>query len=52
MYLGLIICIGIALVCLAIIFFMRNQKDKKDLEHLLNNDYKKTKDTEGDIEFD
>jgi len=43
-----------AIVVLALIVFLvlKNKKDKKMLVDQLNNDYHKTKDTEGDIETD
>ena len=52
MNLTLIIFVGIALIALIVFLIMRNQKDRKQLEHDLNNDYPKTKDKEGDIETD
>jgi hypothetical protein len=39
--------LGIGVVIFTII---RNQKDKKELEQKINNDYPKKKDEEGDIE--
>ena len=37
---------------LIIFLILRNQKDEKDFEHQINNDYHKTKDEEGDSEID
>ncbi len=46
----IIIIAGIAAVALIIFLVVRNQKDEKEFEKQLNNDYHKTKDEEGDVE--
>lgn len=48
----LIIVFGIAAVALIIFLIVRNQKDEKEFEKRLKNDYRKTKDEEGDAEID
>ena len=48
----LIIVVVIAAILLVIFLIVRNQKDKKQFEDQLKNDYHKTKDEEGDIEID
>ncbi len=45
-----IIIVGILVTGLVVLIIIRNQKDKKELENKLNNDYPKKKDEEGDIE--
>lgn len=50
MNIPLLIVIGIAAVALVVFLIMRNQKDEKEFERQLNNDYRKTKDEEGDID--
>jgi hypothetical protein len=45
-----IILIGTGLIALVIFLVMRNQKDKKTFEDQLNNDYRKSKDEEGDTD--
>jgi preprotein translocase subunit YajC len=52
MNIPVLILIGILLVALVIFLIVRNQKDKKQLEEKLNNDFHKSKDEEGDIETD
>ena len=47
-----IIVVDIAAIVLVIFLVVRNQKDKKQFEDQLKNDYRKTKDEEGDIEID
>lgn len=44
----LIIAAGIGLLALLIFLIIRNQKDEKSFEEQLNEDYKKSKDQEGD----
>ncbi len=41
-------------ICIALIVFVivRNQKDKKQFEQQLKNDYHKTKDEEDDVDAD
>lgn len=48
----IIILVGIAVIALIVFLFLRNQKDKKEFETKLKNDYRKPKDNEGDIEID
>lgn len=45
-----VIIIGIAALALIVLLVIRNQKDKKDLVNKLNNDYRKTKEEEKDID--
>ncbi|MFZ4056628.1 MAG: hypothetical protein ACOYKE_00755 [Ferruginibacter sp.] len=49
-----IIIISVAVLSIALIVFLiiRNQKDKEGFETLLNNDYPKPRNEEGDIEID
>jgi len=47
-----IIIFGAAAIALMVFLVIRNQKDESDFEHQLKNDYRKTKDEEGDIEID
>jgi preprotein translocase subunit YajC len=42
---------GIAAIALIVFLVIRNQKDEKEFEQQLNNDYHKTKDVEKDIEI-
>ena len=42
----------LVVVSLLAFIIIRNQKDKRDLEKKLNEDYKKTKKEEGDIDVD
>ncbi|NOT50026.1 MAG: hypothetical protein HOP10_01965 [Chitinophagaceae bacterium] len=44
----IIIIIGVVVLALLLFINVRNQKDKKDLADKLKNDYRKTKDEEGD----
>lgn len=46
----ILILFGIAVIALVVFLVMRNLKDKKEFEEQLNNDYRKTKDEEGDID--
>lgn len=48
----LIIVFGIAAIALIVFLVVRNQKDEKNFESQLKNDYHKTKDEEGDVEID
>lgn len=45
-----LIIVGIALVALIVFLVMRNMKDEKEFEKQQNNDYRKIKDAEGDID--
>ena len=47
-----IILFGIAALALIIFLVIRNQKDEKQFENQLKNDYHKSKDEEDDIEID
>lgn len=46
-----IIFFGLAAIALIVFLVIRNQKDEKDFEQQLNNDFHKTKDVEKDIEI-
>lgn len=46
-----IIFFGLAAIALIVFLVIRNQKDEKDFEQQLNNDFHKTKDEEKDIEI-
>ena len=48
----LIIIFGIAAIVLIVFLVVRNQKDEREFENKLINDYRKTKDEEGEIEID
>lgn len=48
----ILIPFGIVVIALIIFLVMRNQKDEKQLEEQLKNDYPKPKDDEGDIEIE
>ncbi len=48
----ILIPVGIVLVALVIFLAIRNQKDEKKFENQLNNDYRKSKEEEGDTEVD
>ena len=48
----LLIIFGIAAIALIVFLVIRNQKDEKNFESQLKNDYHKTKDEEGDVEID
>jgi len=52
MNIPVLILVGIVLVGLVIFLVLRNQKDKKQLEEKLNNDFHKSKEEEGDIDID
>ncbi|HRH58788.1 MAG TPA: hypothetical protein PLS10_14140 [Chitinophagales bacterium] len=47
-----LIITGILVIALFILITVRNRKDRKQLEDKLNNDYRKPRDEEGDIETD
>ena len=47
-----IILLGIAAIALIVFLVRRNQKDEKQFEDQLKNDYRKPKDEEGDAEID
>lgn len=47
-----IIIVGILAICIVIFTIIRNNKDKKDLEQKLNNDYPKTIDQKGELDDD
>lgn len=46
-----IIFFGLAAIALIVFLVIRNQKDEKEFEKQINNDYHKTKDVEKDIEI-
>lgn len=46
----ILILFGIAVIALLVFVIKRNQKDKKEFEHQLNEDFYKSKDEEGDID--
>lgn len=46
-----IIIVGIVLLALLAFIIFRNQKDEESFEHLLNEDYKKSKEEEGDADL-
>lgn len=48
----LIIVFGIAAIALIVFLVVRNQKDEREFENQIKNDYHKTKDEEGDSEID
>ncbi len=48
----IIIIVGILAIALIAFLVIRNQKDEKDFEKELNNDYPKPRNEEGDIEID
>ena len=48
----IIILVGIAVIALIVYLVMRNQKDEKQFEQQIKNDYPKVKDEEGDAEID
>lgn len=47
-----IIIVGILVIGLVVFTIIRNQKDKKELEQKINNDYQKKKDEEGNTEIE
>jgi len=47
-----LIIFGIGALALIIFLVVRNQKDEKEFEEQVNNDYPKAKDEEGDVEAD
>ncbi len=48
----IIVIVGIFIIGLVVFTIIRNQKDKKELEQKINNDYPKKRDEEGDIEIE
>jgi len=50
MNIPVLILVGIVLVGLVIFLVLRNQKDKKQLEEKLNNDFHKSKEEDIDID--
>lgn len=48
----IIILVGIAAIALIVFLVIRNQKDEKQFEQQIKNDYHKVKDEEGDAEID
>jgi FtsZ-interacting cell division protein ZipA len=52
MNITILILFGIAAIALVVFLVVRNQKDKNKLEDQLNNDFRKSKDEEGDVEID
>ena len=48
----IIVIVGVLAVALIVFLIIRNQKDEKEFERELNNDYPKPGDEEGDIEID
>jgi FtsZ-interacting cell division protein ZipA len=52
MNMAVLILFGALALALIIFLVMRNQKDKVKLEDDLNNDFRKSKDEEGDAEID
>lgn len=49
---SVIIITAVVLAAFLIFLVYRNQKDKKKLEQKLNEDYKKSKDEEGDVDIE
>ncbi len=47
-----IIIVGIVAIGLVVFTIIRNQKDKNDFVHKVNNDYPKKKEEEGDVEIE
>lgn len=47
-----IIPFGVFIIVLILFLVKRNRKDAKEFEQQLNDDYRKPKDEEGDIEID
>ncbi|CAN5543051.1 hypothetical protein BH11BAC5_BH11BAC5_50930 [soil metagenome] len=48
----IIIIVGILVIALIVFLVLRNQKDEKQFEKKLDNDYPKPKSGDGDIEID
>jgi hypothetical protein len=48
----IIIIVGILAISLIVYFIIRNQKDEKEFEKELDNDYPKPRNEHGDIEID
>lgn len=49
---SIIILVGVAVIALVVYLVMRNQKDEKQFEQQVKNDFPKAKDEEGDAEID
>ena len=47
---SILIPVGIILLALLIFLIVRNNKDRKNLENKLNQDYRKPKDEEGEMD--
>ena len=47
-----IILVGIAAITLLVFLIIKNQKDEKEFEKKVNNDYPKPRDEKGDTEID
>lgn len=45
-----IIIVGLIIIGLLVFLVLRNRKDEKDFEQQLNQDYRHTKDAEGDVD--
>lgn len=52
MNIGAIVITGLLVIALVVFVIYRSRIDRRDLEEELNNDYKKTKDVEGDIDVE
>jgi low affinity Fe/Cu permease len=46
-----ILVFGVAIIVLIVFFLVENLKDKKNFENKINNDYKKPKDEENDLDL-
>jgi low affinity Fe/Cu permease len=49
---AIMILFGIAAIALIVFLIIQNRKDEKGFERQLKNDYRKTKEEEGDTEID
>jgi hypothetical protein len=49
---AIIIPVGIVVLALIVFIIWKNAKDEKVLENSIKNDYRKTKDEEGDVEIE
>jgi len=47
-----IVLLVMVVLILLLFIIIRNKKDRKDLENKLNQDYKKPKEEEGDVDID
>ena len=47
-----IVLLVLVVLILLLFIIIRNKKDRKDLEDKLNQDYKKPKEEEGDVDID